>query len=264
MASSNVKFIYNNLADKVTVSASSEATGFPAENAVDMSRATQWKSDAEATITLTVDLGAATAATGIGVANHNLGTLDDDGYTVELKGSTDNFSGSDVLVKTLSPAADDADYYATFGSVSYRYWRIKAAKGGGTLAGEVGEFYLGTATELANNPDTGGGFTDQPVAQTVTSRSMSGLAVVKKLGRITRSISMPFTKRVTAEWTVVEALHASQDGPFKPLFYVPRNDSAATTEGDAYMVRFADPVLPHSEAWAANDHRFTVNLKEEQ
>jgi hypothetical protein len=262
MASINVRLIYGHLTDKVTVTASSEATGFPAENAVDLSRSTQWKGTAEATITLTVDLGAATAATGLGVANHNLGTLATDGYTIELKGSTDDFAISDVLVKTLAPADDD-DYFATFGSVSYRYWRIKAAKGGGTLTGEVGEFYLGTAVTLAGNPDTGGGFTDEPMAQTLMSQSLSGVATVKKTGRITRAVSMPFTNRVTAEWTVIEAIHASQNGPYKPLFYVPRNDSAAPTEGDAYMVRLADALMPHFEGFAGI-HSFTVNLKEEQ
>lgn len=262
MADINVRMIYGHLTDKVTVTGSSEATGFPAESAVDLSRSTQWKCNTTGDQTLTVDLGSAKEVTGLGLANHNLGTLDTGGYTVELRWSIDNFGSDDNLAKTLV-LADDDDYFATFGALTKRYWRLKVHTGTGT-AMEVGEFYLGTATTLAGNPDTGGAFTDQPTAQTLMSRSPSGVATVKKLGRITRAISLPFTKRVTAEWTVIETIHASQDGPYKPLFYVPRNDSAAPTEGDAYFVRFTDALLPHAEAWAANDHRFTVNLKEEQ
>ena len=44
---------------------------------------------------------------------------------------------------------------------------------------EVGEFYLGIATTLANNPDTGGGFLDEPVSQTLISQALSGAATVK-------------------------------------------------------------------------------------
>jgi len=261
MASINVRLIYGHLTDKVTVTGSSEATGFPAENAVDLSRSTQWKCNTTGDQTLTVDLGSAQAVTGLGLANHNLGTMDTGGYTVTLRYSTDNFVGDDNIAKTLV-LADDSDYFATFGSLTKRYWQLKVITGTGTSM-EVGEFYLGTAKTLANNPDTGGAFTDQPTAQTLMSQSLSGVATVKKTGRITRAISMPFTERVTAEWTVIEAIHASQDGPFKPLFYVPRNDSAAPTEGDAYMVRLTDALMPHFESFAGI-HSFTVNLKEEQ
>jgi hypothetical protein len=258
----NVRMIYDNQVDHAAATASTEATGFPVENAVDMNRGSQWKTTTSGTHQLTVDLGSSPTLSGLGVANHNLGTLDGGGYTITLRGSTDNFSVSNDIVKTLTVANDD-DYFATFTPTSsYRYWRLQADTGSGT-AMEVGVFYLGTAITLDNNPDTGTGFADVPTAQVLQSQSISGLAVVKKVGRITRQFSMTFSNRLTAEWTDMETIFDTQDGPYKALFYVPRDDSASPTEGNAFYCRFTDPILQHNEVFQGI-HNFGVGLREQQ
>ena len=71
--------------------------------------------------TITVDCGSARAADYLIVWGHDLGTQ---GATVELRGSTDNFATSDVLVASSTPA-DDKPFVLLFASVSYRYWRIR-------------------------------------------------------------------------------------------------------------------------------------------
>jgi len=139
---------------------------------------------------------------------------------------------SDDLIKALVPASD-ADYYATFGSSNYRYWRLQMTSVGAT-APQVGEFYLGTALTLANNPDVGLPGADVP--QTFVSRSISGRKIVKKTGRTTRREEMTFTALSAAEWANLNTVHTAQNGNWKPLFYVPWN-SGTPTEGPAFFSR---------------------------
>jgi hypothetical protein len=198
--------------------------------------------------------------TGLGVANHNLFTLDSDVYTLTLRWSTDNFGASDNSIKTLAPADDD-DYYADGFSQSARYWRLQATSGAGTLAMQVGEFYLGTALTLDANADTDGGFRDELQSVDLMSRALSGLAVVKQMGRSVYETRMAFTNRPVAEHTDAVTLYDSQTR-LKPLVYVPRADSGTPTEGSARFVRFTDAKLPSSEVWA-DIWNFELNVREE-
>ena len=254
----NVRFIYGHFTDAVTVTASTEDADFPAENAVDLNRRTQWKATDEAAETLTVDLGAATLVTGLFVGNHNMKALIDDSGVCQLRGSTDDFSASDVLVKALVPTNDD-DYYATF-SNTFRYWRLSLDNTGGTLLPEIGVFYLGTAITLDNNPDVG--MDDFPGSTDIVSRSLSGAKVVKQLGRFTYETRAIFRDRVTAERTDALTLYERQTR-HKPPAYIPRDDSASPTEGNARYVRFQDPRLPNREVFT-DTWDFQLNFSEEQ
>jgi len=129
-----VRFVYDDKAESRTITATSEASGFPATAAVDLDRSTIWKANAAGTQNLTVDLGSAQTISGLGIANHNVGALTG---TQQLRASTDNFAASNDLIKTLVPGAS-GDYYANFTGVSYRYWRlVTAATGKLWLAVEI-------------------------------------------------------------------------------------------------------------------------------
>ena len=93
---------------------------------------------------ITVDFGSAKSVSICGVHGHNI----DSGVTaIQLRKSSDNFSGSDVLVATMTKAFPT--FFVTFGSTSFRYWRLKFV---GTNAApiEVGEWVLGAKSTLTN------------------------------------------------------------------------------------------------------------------
>ncbi|HAF43438.1 MAG TPA: hypothetical protein DCK83_00450 [Gallionellaceae bacterium] len=70
---------------------------------------------------MTVDCGSAKSADCLGIFNHDLFT---GGCTVEVRGSTDNFAASDVLVHSYTPSAN-TPFIRDFTAVSYRYWRLR-------------------------------------------------------------------------------------------------------------------------------------------
>lgn len=77
--------------------------------------------------TFTVDCGVAKAADSLFVHTHDLFT---NGNTVEIRGSTDNFSASNVLVHSYTPTSNAA-FARTWATQSFRYWRLGVT--GGTL-----------------------------------------------------------------------------------------------------------------------------------
>lgn len=107
----------NRFADAVPV-ANNTAAG-AAVNLGDFRPYTSW-SPASFPATVTVDCGAAKSADSISVFNHDLFS---NGCTIYVRGSTDNFVSSNVLLLTYVPASD-SPFVATFASSSYRYWRL--------------------------------------------------------------------------------------------------------------------------------------------
>lgn len=128
----------NRLGDAVPV-ASSTASG-AAINLSDMRPYTSW-SPAALPATVTVDCGAAKSADKLCLFNHNLFS---NGCTIEVHGSTDNFSVSDVTVASITPASDKA-FVLDFASASYRYWRIRIT---GTTAPTLSIVALGVGMEM--------------------------------------------------------------------------------------------------------------------
>lgn len=120
MATDYPKFLYDSRFNDATPAASTTATGYDVANLIDYRSYTWWKPTAMPA-TVTVDCGAAKSADYAIIWSHNLGTL---GLTVEVRGSTDNFAASDVLVATNTPS-DDKPLLLQFSSASYRYWRLQ-------------------------------------------------------------------------------------------------------------------------------------------
>ena len=114
------RFYFNSRLDDGALVASTSAAGYAADNLLDWRPYTWWQPTA-LPATLTVDCGSAKAADYALVYAHTLGT---DGCTLEVRGSTDNFSASNVLVDTVTPTSD-APILRHFAAVSYRYWRLR-------------------------------------------------------------------------------------------------------------------------------------------
>lgn len=135
------KILHDNRLDDATPSASGTASGdYNVLYLRDWRPYTYWKPDA-LPATVTVNCGSAKAADYALLWGHQLYT---GGCTVEIRGSTDNFSASDVLVATSTPTSDDPLFIA-FASASYQYWRIKIT---GSTAPAIAIAAIGAAIEL--------------------------------------------------------------------------------------------------------------------
>lgn len=129
----------NRLADALPV-ASSTASGFSVANLLDWRPYTWWK-PAALPATITVDCGSAKAADYALIYGHDLFTQ---GCTVEVRGSTDNFAASDVLVATATPSSNDP-VLLSFNAASYRYWRLRIT---GSAAPALAIAAVGSALQL--------------------------------------------------------------------------------------------------------------------
>jgi len=147
---------YDNRFDDGTPVASTTATGYSVSNLQDWRAYTWWKPTA-LPATVTVDCGAAKTADYAVIVGHTLGTS---GATLEVRGSTDNFVASDVLVATITPTSDNP-ILLQFASTSYRYWRYKIT--GGATMPAMAVAAIGTALEIPG--DLAEGF--DPLTRTV-------------------------------------------------------------------------------------------------
>jgi len=118
------KILFESRFNDATPAASSTATGFDVLNLIDY-RSFSWWKPASMPATITVDCGSAQAADYCAIWGHDLNAT---GCELEVRGSTDNFAASDVLVASVTPA-DDKPVYLPFVSASYRYWRITVKTG---------------------------------------------------------------------------------------------------------------------------------------
>jgi hypothetical protein len=107
----------NRLADAIPVASSTSAGNFAAANVAD-ARPYTWHKPSAMPCTNRVDCGSAKAADYALVYGHDLFTK---GTTFEVRGSTDNFTTSNVLIATKTPTSN-APFLLEFNSASYRYW----------------------------------------------------------------------------------------------------------------------------------------------
>jgi hypothetical protein len=108
--------LWNNIFASGTLTASSEATDYPKENAVSEATYDAWK-PATLPASLSIDKGVATAVDSFAVVAHDLGTK---GLTVSLQSSTDSTTWTTRCV--VSPS-NNTSILGLFPSVSARYWR---------------------------------------------------------------------------------------------------------------------------------------------
>lgn len=118
-----------------TVTASSEATGYAKENAIDYLPFTRWKPTAASSEWIKVDHGTAYACDYLAVYGH---TLAASVATIKAQYSTDNASWSDAHTEVM-PATTEP-LMVIFNRQTARYWRVLV---NGTSAAELGVVYVG-------------------------------------------------------------------------------------------------------------------------
>lgn len=136
------KIFADNALDNGTPVASSTASGFSALNLKDWRPYTWWR-PSTLPATITVDCTNARAADYAFIAGgHNLYS---NACTVEVRGSTDGFATSDVLIASHTPTSDSAAVVMVFASAIYRHWRLRIT---GASAPSLSVLSIGVAVTL--------------------------------------------------------------------------------------------------------------------
>lgn len=115
--------LYENLFTLGTLSASSEATNYPKENAVSETTTEYWKPTAFPA-RLNLDLPVSTAADSFAVIGHDLGSKN---CQITLRGSNDGVTYTQVY-GGISPE-DDSPILMLFNKISYPFWRLSIDSG---------------------------------------------------------------------------------------------------------------------------------------
>lgn len=160
---SRARIGYRTITRNATVTATSEAPGFPASAIRHPLTYERW-APAVAPATLTIDAGALVTADYVGIAAHTIGST---GATVAISHSEDGTTWTDVL---QTAPTDDKAIMALFEPVMARYWRIRIDR-----VAEIGVVYIERA--LAMQKGVSGGHSPGTLSrQTVIepSRSVTG------------------------------------------------------------------------------------------
>lgn len=203
-----------NLISTATLSQSgTEDSNFPLSN---LKQDFGWRmfrySAAAADDTITADLGSAQAITFCSLHFHNL----DSGITVELRRSTDNFAANDVLVATMTK--NSPTFFATFSSVSFRYYRVKFV-GTNSAAIYLGKWVIGAHSTLTRMQRNGWqwGLT-MPQAQ-----GPAGLRINQSLWEA-RSVELPFFYETVAQRDEIHNMLKDSKWGEEPLVIVPDSE----------------------------------------
>ncbi len=129
--------LHHNVMEGATVS--STAAGYDAANLEDWRQYTFWK-PSSLTATITKDCGAPTSVDYMLLTGGEFA-----GLTITLRGSTDNFSGSNVVLGTAAVETGKGVFLHLTTPASYRYYRIQIA---GATAPSVSIAAVGLAMEM--------------------------------------------------------------------------------------------------------------------
>jgi len=147
---SNIQFMWNNLLDQATLTASSEDSDFPASNLQNPFRTKVWTTagTTPGTANLVIDHGAATAVTAVVLINYSWSVAPG---TLNLEFNATDAWGAPSATESLT-WADTPDTYGnpcaiikTFASKSYRYNRLNVVNAAGDW--DLGRMYIGTYFE---------------------------------------------------------------------------------------------------------------------
>ena len=208
--------------------ATGTAAGYDAHSTVGLERSTGWLAPSTAAVRLILNLGAAAAPSGLGLAGGNFSGWG----TTSLEHSSDGVTWTPFLTLTGFPA-DALDYFAALTAApSRQYWSLYWAAP--SAAPGLAVFYLGTLTELAVNEDLGPEGRD--VYNVAEEPAASGAIIAEEYGRRTERFLLKFSGITAAQFLVLRSFVRAEGGK-RPFFYIPRFDSGTGASGQAYLVR---------------------------
>lgn len=150
-----MKFLQTNLIDSASLTASTEESAYPASNLQDAILSSVWRSAGVTSENIVINLGTASAADIVFLANHNLTSS----ATITLQANSSDSWGAPPFSETLT--WESGIINKAFTSASYQYWRVVLADSTNTdgylkLGGiGLGAAYdvpgIGTTYQVENN-----------------------------------------------------------------------------------------------------------------
>ena len=139
------ELFYDNILNQSGVVFSvTSAVGTSADRLNDFAKTLQWEATSTAGQQINVAGTVSIAADSWIIDNHNLS-----GVSIALKGSTDNFVGSDELVDTVEPSDND-NILRHFTEETFQYYRVSIAST--SVAAKIGELFVGSKVQIPTNP----------------------------------------------------------------------------------------------------------------
>ena len=199
-----------------------EASGFPKENAVDRMDWTYWKTNSNPTQDATVDR--ATAGVNcdtVAFLGHNLGSGGaSGGATVKVQTSNARFFGGGVTTLATVTVLDDDPFYIDFsGGVRNTYIRILIENMNDATF--IAVLWMGDRMEIPVGP----GFSFDPDKQNAQGErylNYEGGLIASNVNYSDRDMNVPF-RRIPQTFIVSDLLIFLEDhyGEMKPFFFVP-------------------------------------------
>lgn len=249
------RFLYGYSSSGATMSATVTGAGYDAANAVALDRGTTWKGSGTSAQRLIMHTGSAISPSGLGISAGNYSVW---GTTV-LQHSTDGVTWTTYATLTVSGLTDSVqDYFDTLTPISKSWWCLYWAAP--SAAPEVGIFYLGTLTTIADNyvhP-----FDESDVYGVDVQTSEGRVIVAEQVARRRNRFLLDFGNTTTAVRDSVRTIIQSEGGPLRPFYFVPIDESGSSTEGRAYFVRY-EPAAFGMRRIFTNVHEFSLPLLEE-
>lgn len=222
-----MNLFYDNLIDPSTVSvaATSEDTSLPGTNVQNALRGRVWRTlDSNSTEYITFDLGATGTASAAIIENHNLTASD---TLIQLRGSTDNFNLSNVLVATFTH--DTGTMMETFSAVGYRYWRVTFTKSSSSETRDIGRIFIGPHVSTTADPDYNGyGKKKEDLSR--SQRTLGGQTYSEIRGQY-ETLTLSFSDIAQADKDVIEACFEAV-GMHTPFWVQAMDSGSALTEVD--------------------------------
>lgn len=145
---SSTRFMYNNLFDlsTLTLTVSSEESGFPKENLQHIWPSRPWRTTGTADEWVKVDFGAATGITAFIAETHDIPS----GATLNIQAHASDAWGAPTVNVALTWTVDKLIKFWS-SPQSFRWWRFRMQGGGGAGYRSIGRIFLGTYFETAVN-----------------------------------------------------------------------------------------------------------------
>lgn len=180
----NALFMYNNLVDSATLTASTEATGFPVENIQSPLVAKVWKSAGSpaGTANVVFDLGTAQAINCVAIAGYTWTVAP---TTLNLEFNNADVWGAPAVVEALTwsanPTANGNKGIITkiFTTLTYRYVRLNIVYAGSDW--DIGRIFLGTYFEPTYNYNYFDGHDVEFVDPSIINETIGGQEYVDEL-----------------------------------------------------------------------------------
>ncbi len=235
------KFFYTiePLADAKIESITSEATGFPIENALDHNLDTYWKPTSTDNQEIDIDLGSALQVDGLAffIKNYDTDHSNSPGLaTVNLKRSSDNITytlqGGGSVNLDNSVGTPIWFHNTALTSGTYRYWRIELQTMNTTI--EIGQIFLYRSRNITANSaypvDDISSYANRSVSGPGGRRLVAGINSIK-----TRKFTRRFQLSGLTDHNTLVSVHDACRGALRPFIL-----TEGGAETDPNVVRYVN------------------------